>query len=239
MKTRWMCFLLSFAFGLPAHAGILWDFTIAGVMMYNGEVVPESVTYRYDPDDLMTFSCAWSYPEPCTPPDWGVGMIQGGGGSAPYSYGLIYGATKAVMYSGAINGGSGPVAIRAFSDGGFGDYCEIGGTHIAEEGFSYCGWLPDPIIHPADFRSAIMFGGVSEGPVRLLTCMPACPGVPTELRGFTTSLTPVGLPEPGTLSLLAMMLAGIAASSRRSVAHFWHTRDDKPQFCALLWPHVT
>lgn len=207
---RSLVFVLSFAFALPAYAGVLWDLTIAGPMFYNGELARESVTYRYDPDDLMSYTCK-SWESPCALPDAWTGFIAGGGGGFyPNAYSLIWGDTKAVMYDGAIQGGSGPVSIRAFADGGFGDYCSIGGTRIQEAGLSWCGWLQNPVERLSTY-SSLMFWRTSEGPVHLIDCfIGGCvPPFSQPLTRLVVSLTPVALPEPGTVALLAVWFAGL------------------------------
>lgn len=202
---------------LLAHSrlsyAILWDFTITGPASYSGGVGSETVTYRYDPDELTVISCTPTPANPCLVPDWWHYPVSDTWISGS-RYTIGYGPIQSVTYHGLVEGASGPSEMNAFNDYGFGCTKNIGGTIFFEECDGLLS-LKYPIAFVTPPILPVFWPSGGEDGFRWITGF-ECTGCPLADVLVSRSLAPVGLPEPGTVALLAACLAGIAFTQPRS-----------------------
>ena len=201
LRTALHIVLLHLIAASSVHAGILWDYTITAYTQ-SSEPALQTVSYRYDPDSIQTARCSFDC-EPLPPPFPNT-AVEGG---CNRTYIALWGPILSVTHKGLVNFTSGPTEVWSLHDA-CSDRVKIGNTYFSEMFY----WdeehgLKNPTSSVYEFYRGLSIGSMSGSGWWELR-------YPLELTWTRISLTPVPLPEPGTIALLAVFLVGIAGSSR-------------------------
>lgn len=229
--------VLSFALSVSggATAGPLWDFTItttayipSGYDASTGRPLRysfgdlqglQTVIYRYDPADLALYHCNYISeegsvfaPDPRCESEGPPWPFSGTGAPTDY-YGVI-GSFRSAYYDGLVTGGRGAGVIEEMMVqlGGGEPGLVIGGTFI-----SSLTLLPEQFLNPVEWSehrlrlTNLLLDGGEDG-----FAWPRNGTGTLESLDTILTLTPVALPEPGSLALFALIFAGLGITGLKS-----------------------